>query len=93
MRRAHAAAAWLAISVLSGCQEQPQRDDSIPLEKVPAAALAAAKKALPGVRLKTAWKAKDQSGGEFYEIRGHSRESGRTRDVRVTPEGRVLEVD
>jgi hypothetical protein len=94
MRRRHAAATctWLMAAALLGCEREPRREEAVPLKDVPAAALKAARKALPDVHFEAAWKAEDKGGGPAFEIRGHTR-NGRTRDARVTPDGRVLEVD
>jgi hypothetical protein len=94
MRREGMLAAWLAAAGLLGLGcggREMAREEAVPLEKVPAAALKAAQQELPDVKFKEAWKG-ETDGVESYEIRGHMR-SGRTRDVRVAADGRVLEVD
>ncbi|MEJ7593259.1 MAG: PepSY domain-containing protein [Planctomycetaceae bacterium] len=46
---------------------------------------------LPGVKFDTAWTEKD-GDKTVYEVRGKSSD-GKTRDIKVSPEGKVLEVD
>ena len=51
----------------------------------------AAKKKLPDVKFETAWTEKD--GDKLnYEVRGKDK-NGKTRDVKVSPTGEILEVD
>jgi len=53
--------------------------------------MAVAKEKLPGVEFDTAWIEKE--GNEtFYEVRGKSAD-GKTRDIKVSPEGKVMEID
>jgi hypothetical protein len=59
----------------------------VPIDKVPETVMKTAQEKLPDVKFETAWKE-----GEAYEVRGKSKD-GKVRDVRVSPEGKVLEVD
>jgi hypothetical protein len=70
-----------------GCGQAPTEGDPIRFDKVPPAARDAAVRALPGMTIEGAWK-----DGETYEIRGKS-EEGEPRIVRVSADGKVLEVD
>jgi len=76
---------------LGGCGERVQRDEVVPIDRVPPAALKAAQVKLPGVKFDTAWKVKAE-GKDAFEIRGKSKD-GKTRDAQVTATGEVLEVD
>lgn len=88
----------LLIVASSGC-----RDDELPpnivrtvitIEEVPANVLEAAKKALPGVALQDAWKNLDRSTKALhsYEVRGRAA-NGKVREVRVSTEGKILEME
>jgi hypothetical protein len=63
----------------------------VPLEQVPGPAIAAAQKQLPGVKFDAAWKELERAK-VAYELRG-KHPQGKIRDVKVTPDGTVLEVD
>lgn len=90
MRRPWMLAAALLAAI--GCEgPEPQREQTLPIDQVPAPALAAAKKALPGYQFEVAFKIK-VDGREALELRGRDRR-GKTREVEVTPEGEVLEVE
>jgi hypothetical protein len=92
MRRNRAAIPlFLLMTLALGCGEAFERGEGLSLDKVPDAALKAAKKALPEVDFDSAWKEKE-GGSVAYEIRGHTRE-GKFRDIKVSPEGKVLEID
>jgi uncharacterized protein YcfL len=94
---------WVFVFVVSlvlvaGCGEHDEpaglRKKVIELDKVPAAALAAAAKTLPEVKLQDAWENVDAEGKlHSYEIRGLNPKSGKIREVRVSHEGKVLEVE
>ena len=50
-----------------------------------------AKEKLPGVKFDTAWTEKE-GDKTVYEVRGKSA-NGKTRDIKISSEGTVLEVD
>lgn len=77
---------------ISGCSERTRlAEDAVPLAEVPGPAIAAAQKELPRVKFDAAWK--ELEGAEVaYELRGKNPQ-GKIRDVKVTSDGRVLEVD
>jgi hypothetical protein len=88
----------ISLALTSGCGEHDEpaslRKKVIELDKVPAAALAAAGKTLPDVKLQDAWENVDALGKlHSYEIRGLNPKSGKIREVRVSREGEVLEVE
>ena len=74
-----------------GCSEAFEKTEMVPIEKVPEQVMKTAKENLPDVKFDSAWTEKDGST-IFYEVRGKSAD-GKTRDIRVTPEGKVLEID
>jgi hypothetical protein len=95
MRRPRAgrpASILLAALLLSGCGEREKlQGQVVPLEQVPAKALEAARKTLEGYRPTSAYK-EVEDGRESFEIQARNAQ-GKVRDVKVTAEGKVLEVD
>jgi hypothetical protein len=67
---------------------------AVKFEEVPENVRAAASKAIPGVKLNEAWKNLG-SGGKLhsYEIRGKNASDGKTREVRVSLTGEILEME
>lgn len=65
-------------------------DHCVAIGSVPAAALAAAKKSVPGFQ-PTCAKLKHKDAGDLYEIKGTSPKG--KYEIDVTPAGRVLEID
>ena len=59
----------------------------VPIDEVPETVMKSAAEKLPDVKFDTAWKE-----GDDYEVRGKTKD-GKVRDVRVSPDGKVLEVD
>jgi hypothetical protein len=90
MRRFLAALATVAL-LAAGCGRKSNPDPVVPLDQIPAPAMQAAKDELPGVTFEMAWKVKDESG-DAYEIRGKTK-LGKIREIRVSPTGKVLEVE
>ena len=76
---------------VAGCGEVFEKTEMVPVDKVPEAVMKVAKEKLPGVKFDTAWKEKD-GDKTVYEVRGKSSD-GKTRDIKISPEGSVLEVD
>jgi len=83
----------LSLTLLSvaGCGEVFEKTEMMPIENVPEDVMKVAKEKLPGVKFDTAWTEKD-GDKTVYEVRGKSAD-GKTRDIKVSPEGTVLEVD
>ncbi len=78
-----------ALAAMVGCDKGIEDSTTITVDKVPASVMEVAKKELPGVEFEQAWSGK--SGGEAaYEIRGRN-EKGKTREVRISASGKVLE--
>lgn len=77
---------FLVVAMALGCGEKNQGENLI--DKVPANLMTIAKENLPDVTFDQAWKT---SKGN-YEIRGKMK-SGRVRDIQLTPEGKVVEID
>lgn len=81
-----------ATALLLGCGEpEAEREEVVPLDQLPPAAMKAAKEKLPEITFDTAWKT-EEDGRMAFEVRGKTRD-GKTRDVKVTADGEVLEVD
>ncbi len=74
-----------------GCSEAFEKTDMIPIKEVPEAVMKVAKEKLPNVNFDTAWTEKE-AGKTVYEIRGKTND-GKTRDIKISPDGTVLEVD
>lgn len=77
--------------LVSGCGEAFEKTEMVPIEKVPEPVMKVAKEKLPGVTFDTAWTEKE-GDKTVYEVRGKSAD-GKTRDIKVSPDGKVLEVD
>ena len=83
----------LLIVAASGCGEVLEPTEMIPVENLPEPVLKTAKEKLPDVKFDTAWKEHEQEDGEeVFEVRGKAN-GGKTRDIKVTASGKVLEVD
>lgn len=83
--------ASLVLICMAGCSEFLEKTEMVPIEKVPETVMKVAKEKLPGVKFDSAWTEKD-GGKTVYEVRGKSAD-GKTRDIKVSPDGTVLEVD
>jgi hypothetical protein len=67
---------------------------AVKFDEVPENVRAAAKKAIPGVNLNEAWKNLERGGKlHSYEIRGKNASDGKTREVRVSLAGKILEME
>lgn len=87
----------LALALLAGCGEGESKMTrrSVEIAKVPGPLLDAAKKKIPGVDFTEAW-SNHADGGEAihsYEIRGKATATGKIRELRVAPDGTILEVE
>ena len=83
---------------LQGCGEHDyptgMTKQAVKFEDVPENVRAAAKKAIPGVTLNEAWKNLEREGKlHSYEIRGKNAADGKTREVRVSLTGEILETE
>jgi hypothetical protein len=63
--------------------------DAIPLDKVPQVVLAACSRSVPGIQIIEA-EIETEAGKRFYEVKG--RAAAGVMELKVTPEGEVLEV-
>jgi hypothetical protein len=79
------------LMLISGCSDERENDTPIPFDKVPPTLVKAATERLPGVNFQTAYK-ETKGGKEVYELRGKTRE-GKIRDLEITADGEVIEVD
>ena len=77
--------------LITGCGEAFEKTEMVPIEKVPEPVMKVAKEKLPGVKFDTAW-TETEGDKTVYEVRGKSAD-GKTRDIKVSPDGSVLEVD
>lgn len=96
--RARWLGAWavLAAALAAGCGEHDELPDitkqAVKYEDVPEDVRGAATKAIPGIKFSEAWKNLDKSAKlHSYEIRGKNPADGKTREVRVSPSGEILE--
>lgn len=80
-----------ALLAAPGCGEKGENDVSMPLDQVPPSIMKIAEEKLPGVKFDSAYK-ETKDGKEVYEIRGKTKE-GKIRDLEVTADGKVLQVD
>jgi len=94
-RRLFSAVACCALAAALGCEEElppGMTRKGVKLDEVPATVLDAARKAIPGVELKDAWQNLDAQGKlHSYEVRGRNPNNGKTREVRVSTTGAILE--
>ena len=79
-----------AALLVAGATATGEKETPIPLDDVPAAALNAAKDAVPGIELTSA-KIETERGQTIYELEGSVGDA--TWEVEVTPTGEVLEVE
>jgi hypothetical protein len=87
----------MGLLVLSGCNEPGISSTTvrrpIPVGEIPEPILKAAKKAVPGVDFREAWKNLDRGKTlQSYEIRGRNAR-GKIREVRVSTTGEILEME
>jgi hypothetical protein len=94
LRKLCAVIVWALCLATAGCGESlVEQDEKVPLNQVPARVMDVAKKQLPEITFETAWKQKGKNGAEdAYEVRGRN-DRGKTRDVKISVSGKVLEVD
>ena len=65
----------------------------VAIEALPAPVMKAAKKAIPRLDFREAWKNVDREGKvHSFEVRGRAA-NGKIREVRVSPEGAILEME
>lgn len=87
----------LAVGAAAGCGETDRPPDiaksAVVFDDVPQSIRDAARKALPpNIKLNEAWKNLDREGKlHSYEVRGHDPATGKTREVRVSLTGEILE--
>lgn len=85
--------AMTLLMVLSiGCSKPPgPKNQVVPLDQVPQAAVEAAQQKLPDIKFQTAWK-KNIGDEEVYELRGKNAQ-GRIREAEVYGDGRIYEIE
>jgi hypothetical protein len=92
MWRLYCGGLFLGLLFLAGCSREQQvgikKTDMLPISKVPESVMKVAREQLPDVTFEKAWK----TPGGNWEVGGKTK-SGKERDVQITPEGKVVEVD
>ncbi|HXT58371.1 MAG TPA: hypothetical protein VN699_07045 [Pirellulales bacterium] len=86
---------WIGglLVLATGCTKSLENVEMVPIEKLPEPVVKTANEKLPGVKFDTAWKEAEKVNGEdVYEVRGKA-SNGKTRDIKVSASGSVLEVD
>jgi hypothetical protein len=78
-------------ALAAGCSESVEKLEPVPLEALPEGALKEASKALPDVKFERARKSKFE-GKDAFEIIGKD-SRGKTREVEVSTEGKILEIE
>jgi hypothetical protein len=78
----------LVLLVALGCSKKDKKAENVPLDKVPPNVMKVAKENLPNVTFDQAWKTTNGN----YEVRGKEA-GGKVRDIQITPDGKVVEVD
>ena len=75
--------------VLCGCGGfSPPKKTTLELKDVPADILKIAREKLPDVKFDTAW----QMSNGTYEVRGKAK-NGKVREINITPDGTVVEIE
>ncbi len=100
-RLARIVTAWAFVAVVlgfCGCGDHDAPPEmikqSVKFDDVPENVRTAATKAIPGVNLNEAWKNLERGGKlHSYEIRGKNATDGKTREVRVSLTGDILETE
>jgi hypothetical protein len=82
------ALAGLVLATAVGCGGAAAGREVVPLADVPAVAMKVAKEKLPGVTFDKAWKKKDGS----FEVSGKDK-SGKIREIDLTADGTVIEIE
>jgi hypothetical protein len=88
----HVKIGFLMLIFAAGCAgSPPQSDPVVPIADVPPNVLEIAKKQLPGYTFDTVYKIKVK-GKNAYELRGKDKR-GKVREVEVSADGEVLEIE
>jgi len=90
VKQAHLGALFLLAAL--GCGEgEPEPAHSVPIDQVPPKLMEIARKELPGIPFDRAYKI-EVNGKDAYEIRGKD-SRGKIREVEVSQDGKVIEVE
>ena len=81
----------VSLSFALGCTHEPESDEIIPIEQVPARIMDVARRELPGYTFDTVYKMKVE-GKDAYEVRGKDKR-GKVREVEVSATGEVLGIE
>jgi len=79
------------LMIAAGCGEVGENDTPMPLDQVPPSIMKVARDKFPEVKFDSAYK-ETKDGKEVFEVRGKSKD-GKIREVEVTADGKILEVD
>ena len=85
---------YFGVSLLAGvlgCGGEPESDEIVPVDQVPAKVMDVARKQLPGYTFDTVYKMK-VDGKDAYEVRGKDKR-GKVREVEVSAAGEVLAIE
>jgi hypothetical protein len=83
--------ATLLLAALGCGGGEPEPAHSVPIDQVPPKLMEVARKELPGLNFDRAYKI-EVDGKDAYEIRGKDR-NGKIREVEVSQDGKVIEVE
>lgn len=87
----------MGLLTLTGCGGEAEKPEfarrTVEVKDIPAPVMGAAKKQLPEINFDEAWTNVGSNGGILsYEVRGKG-SNGKIREVRVSPEGQILEME
>ncbi len=83
--------AILLLAALGCKDDEPEPTQSVPIDQVPPRIMEVARKELPGINFDRAYKI-EVDGKDAYEIRGKDK-LGKIREVEVSQDGKVIEVE
>jgi hypothetical protein len=78
----------LLLALVLGCGDNQPKSVVVPLDEVPAHLVKKAKETLPNVKFDHARKLANGN----YEVRGKQKD-GKVREVEMTPDGKVIEIE
>lgn len=91
MRGRNGLIAACLLGLVFGCDAKIEAPEDVRVDQVPADVMKIAKKELPGVSFEQAWKGR-LKGETTYEIRGRT-DDGKTRELKISESGKVIEVE
>jgi hypothetical protein len=91
MRKRTHLGAVLLLAALGCDRDEAEPAHSVPIDQVPPKLMEVARKELPGLKFDRAYKI-EVNGKDAYEIRGKD-SRGKIREVEVSQDGKVIEVE